>query len=204
MKSLISRLRNLIKPAIITGPADNSLNRPVQQVSYKGVVSESLVIFPYGMYANVANNAYGVMFSLDANDEQKAIIAAADERPDDLEQDETAFYHPKTESFIKFRNNGDIEIESTNNANLIVSGNMNVTIGGNATINIAGDANITSTGDTNVKAANVNIDAAVTNLGVGGLGIARIGDTVQVEVVGGSSAGPHNGTITSSGGNTSI
>ena len=55
-----------------------------------------------------------------------------------------------------------------------------------------------------MTAANVNIDAGTTNLGVGGLAIARVGDPVSVAVVGGSSEGTHTGTITGGGGNTSI
>lgn len=51
---------------------------------------------------------------------------------------------------------------------------------------------------------NVNVNAAKVNLGEGGAQIARIGDTVQVVITGGSSAGTYNGTITSGGENTSI
>jgi len=58
-------------------------------------------------------------------------------------------------------------------------------------------------GDIDIEATTVNIDASTTNIGVGGAAIARVGDSVQVTVVGGSSAGTHNGTITSGGGNTS-
>lgn len=59
-------------------------------------------------------------------------------------------------------------------------------------------------GDIDVKGTNINIDATTTNIGVGGNAIARVGDSVEVSVVGGSSAGTHNGTITSGGDNTSI
>lgn len=57
----------------------------------------------------------------------------------------------------------------------------------------------------NIKATSkVNIDSPVTNLGVGGQPIARLGDEVKVKVTSGSSAGEWTGTITSSGVNTSI
>ena len=67
-----------------------------------------------------------------------------------------------------------------------------------------GNLNIFVNGDANIKATNVNVDAAVTNLGVGGKNIARLGDEITVEVTSGSSAGTYKGTITSSGVNTSI
>lgn len=65
----------------------------------------------------------------------------------------------------------------------------------------SGDIDI-ETGDGG--SANVNVNAAQVNLGEGGEKIARIGDAVEVTIVGGSSAGTHTGTITSGGENTSI
>lgn len=67
----------------------------------------------------------------------------------------------------------------------------------------SGNVDIESAKDVNVKATNVNVDADVTNLGVGGLPIARAGDPVQVVVTSGSSAGTYTGTITMGGSNTS-
>ena len=87
---------------------------------------------------------------------------------------------------------------------LITSGNRTATVDGNETLTVGGAVNITVTGDCDLKAANVSIDAATTNLGVGGAPIARVGDAVTVNVIGGSSAGPHSGTITGGGVNTSI
>jgi len=68
----------------------------------------------------------------------------------------------------------------------------------------SGDIDVETKVDVNIKAKNVSIDASVTKLGVGGNAIARVGDSVQVNVIGGSSSGTHNGTITSGGDNTSI
>jgi hypothetical protein len=71
-------------------------------------------------------------------------------------------------------------------------------------ITTSGDIDVTAGGDANITANNVNIDASVTNLGVGGEPIARVGDEVQVIITSGSSAGTWDGTITSGGDNTSI
>lgn len=68
----------------------------------------------------------------------------------------------------------------------------------------SGNIAIETAADVDVSADNVNIDASTTNLGVGGNAIARVGDSVQVTVVGGSSSGTHTGVITSGGANTSI
>lgn len=50
----------------------------------------------------------------------------------------------------------------------------------------------------------IDLNAPSVNLGLGGPAIARVGDTVTVTVVGGSSGGTHFGTITSGGLNTSL
>lgn len=71
-------------------------------------------------------------------------------------------------------------------------------------VNGGSDLNIVINGNANIKAASVNIDAGVTNLGVGGQPIARLGDEITVNVTSGSSAGTYKGTISSAGTNTSI
>lgn len=67
-----------------------------------------------------------------------------------------------------------------------------------------GDLDIDVVGDVNLNANNVNIDAAVSNIGVGGNAIARVGDTVETVIASGSSAGTYVGTIITGGVNTSI
>ena len=61
-----------------------------------------------------------------------------------------------------------------------------------------------STQNITLKAKEITIDSPKTTIGTGGQPIARVGDSVQVEVKSGSSAGTWNGTITSGGVNTSI
>ncbi|QTL96568.1 hypothetical protein GM661_00575 [Iocasia frigidifontis] len=56
---------------------------------------------------------------------------------------------------------------------------------------------ITPGGEININCSTANINADEVNLAGGGAGIARQGDSVQVEVTGGSSAGVYTGSITS-------
>ena len=63
-----------------------------------------------------------------------------------------------------------------------------------------GNITITATKDVSVDCSTCNINASTTNLGVGGNGIARIGDQIVVNV-GGTD---YTGQITTSGVNTSI
>jgi len=105
------------------------------------------------------------------------------ENPDDSERGEPTFFHPTTKTRIIARNNGDLDI-------VVGSGDGNVNI-------TCVQANVTASDS-------VNVDSPITNLGVGGPEIARLGDAVEVTVTSGSSAGTYSGTITSAGVNTSI
>lgn len=62
-------------------------------------------------------------------------------------------------------------------------------------ITATADINLTSGNEININSGTVNIGSKV-NLGSGGQPIARQGDAVLVNVVGGSSSGPAVGTIT--------
>jgi len=163
-----------------------------QQLEYLGKPADALMVFPYGLHANVTPDALALIFSAQANPENRAAIAWTPKQRPKLAEGEAAFYHPPTGAFIIWKANGDLDIE--------------VGEGGEGTVNVTcKDANVTASNDVNVTAAtSVNIDSPVTNLGVGGEPIARVGDEVEVEVTSGSSAGTYTGTITSGGDNTSI
>lgn len=168
---------------------------PIQQATYLGRVSDFFVLFPYGMHANLPIDQLGLLI-----DRQGRIFMGTSAIGRiTVEEGEVVFYHPKTKSKTLYKNNGDIDIDTTTDT----AGDFNI-ITKNANITTSEKVVVNATGDVDVKAANVNIDASVTNLGVGGNAIARQGDAVQVTVVGGSSAGTHNGTITGGGNNTSI
>ena len=173
--------------ARITG-GDKGLKYPQQQTSSLSSVGDVIVITPYGLYCDLPDETLVKLIDKNAG------IPITVARPEDVERGEPVFYHPVTGTRIIARNNGDldIEIEQVEGAN----GNVNI---------ICNQANVTAADTVNVTAAtSVNIDAPITNLGVGGNEIARLGDAVEVTVTGGSSAGTYSGTITSAGVNTSI
>lgn len=89
---------------------------------------------------------------------------------------------------VHLKNDGTIEINNSGELKIVVNGNVS----------------LITQGDVDVSAANVNVAARTTNLGVGGQQIARLGDEITVDITSGSSAGTYKGTITSAGINTSI
>lgn len=206
---LFQAIKNLLRYAVVTGPSDNDAAYPVQQISYQGKAADMLMLFPYGTHANVPNGALATLFAMEGDAGNKAGFAyTPKDRPVDLEPGEVAFYHPATKTFIKLRNSGNLEIDTNvedSGGNLVInSAAATVNTTGDTTVTAGGAVNLTATGNVEVEAAQVNVDASVVNLGDGGQAIARVGDSVQVEVTSGSSTGTYSGTITSGGTNTSI
>lgn len=161
--------------ATITRKGSEKGTYPIQQITYLGRVTDAFTLFPYGMHANLPAKQLGLL--LDAQGQIFMGTSAVGRIK--VEAGEVVFYHPGTQSKVHFKASGDIDVVT------------------NAQLNIVAKT-------VAVKADSVDVDASVTNLGVGGLAIARVGDAVSVNVVGGSSSGTHTGIITSGGVNTSI
>jgi len=169
--------------AKITRAGDDKGQIPVQQATYLGRVADFAMLFPYGMHANCPPDTVGLI----VDETGRVFLSTSAIGRISVEEGEVVFYHPSTQSKLHFKKSGDIDIETATKINLK-----------------SDEVNIKTVADVNLNAVNVNIDASATNLGVGGLPIARAGDPVSVLVVGGSSAGTHSGTITAGGVNTSI
>lgn len=148
--SKLLRWVRVIKPG-----EDDPSKFHVQQVEYMGKVSDTLMIFPYGMHANVPNDAFGIMFTIQGNQDNRGVIAWVPKGRPKLEGGEVAFYHPPTDAFIIWRANGDLDIETGSDG----AGKINI----NATLTTI-NGNLTVTGDT-------TLGSVVTSDGV------DIGDT---------------------------
>lgn len=109
-----------------------------------------------------------------------------------------------TTGLTRISSTENIIIQSGDNITLGAAGNITILYAQNISLANSGTFTLTSSGNVNVSAPTVNLSATTTNLGVGGQPIARVGDSVQVEVTSGSSSGTWVGTITSGGNNTSI
>ena len=103
----------------------------------------------------------------------------------------------------KLNSKGDVDIEAPNvniTGNLTVTGNTELM----STLDVTGvttlDDSLNVEGNTELS-QNLSV-TGMTDLAGGGQGIAREGDSVQINVIGGSSSGVHMGTITSGSANS--
>lgn len=157
-----------------TTSEDKKSKYPEQQAQQYGVSADHIMIWPYGLYCDAPTNTLVKQLG----DNQSMPITV--KRPSDAANGEPVFFHPGTNTRIIARNNGDLDILCDGST----QGNVNI---------ICARANITASDS-------VNIDSPVTNLGVGGAAIARVGDEIEVT----TGSGTFTGNITTGGDNTSI
>lgn len=169
---MVSLIKMLIRWSRISKARKSSTKIAVQQVEYNGKPADCLMIFPYGLDANLPPDALVAMFAVGGNPENRAGIGWLHDKIMNLNEGECAFYHPLTGSFLKWDSSGNGVFESTGN------------------ITIKGEV-------VDVEATTVNVNATTTNLGSGGQPIARLGDAVVVNPATGIGTITAGGTNTS-------
>jgi len=154
---MLSELRNMIRRAVITLGGSDDKDFPVQQVTYLGKTADIEIITPYGMHANLPadNETFVTMWTVAGQEDYRVGMGYTPKRrPKNLPEGEVVFYHPLTQSRVQFKNNGDIEIESTGDngsAIVTVKKDLTITIGGDASITVAGDALLDVSGTSTVN-----------------------------------------------------
>lgn len=193
-------MRNFLRRCVTTLTGKDDRDIRVQQVAYNGKAEDAEIYAPYGVSYNLPPDCLCLYVQVGGDEGNLVVLPdRSQDRVKDLKEGEVAFFNPLTKSRTIYRQNGDMEVVTEGE-----SGDRLTTIKKDEITTIGGKLTMTVVGDVDLTAANVNIDAATTNLGVGGPAIARVGDAVQVAVTGGSSAGTYNGTIISGGVNSSI
>lgn len=152
----MNMIRNLLRWVRVTKPGlDIPSKFHIQQIEYLGKLGDALMIFPYGLHANLPENSFGVMFSIQGNPDNRGVIAWVPKGRPKLEGGEVAFYHPPTDAFMIWRENGDLDIKTGNDGTSkinITSDNVTITA---PTVTINGDLIVTgSTTLSNVVTSN--------------------------------------------------
>lgn len=169
---LLEKIRNTVKRALITKGGDDDKDFAIQQVTYLGKVADCEIVFPYGVHANLPPDAILMMFSVGGQDDDRAAIGGTPkDRPRELPVGEMVLYHPPTKSEIRFRNSGDIDIDTigndqegnininAQNTNVNIVENSTVTVGGNSVVGITGNSTVTVGGNATIAViGNVSLD----------------------------------------------
>jgi len=173
LNAICTKLANLIKYAYVSRTIEDNQKVALTQASFLGKTANVQVISPYGLSVHLPLKTKLLLFNIQGIEENRAVIGfSQDERFKNLKEGEVIVGSPKTQTYIKFDKDGNIEI-----------------IG-------KGKINVTTTGDIDFKCDNFNIDATQVNLGQGGNKIARLGDEVTVGTETGTITGSGNNTST--------
>jgi hypothetical protein len=144
----------------ITGK-DAKKKYPNQQTVFLGRVGEYSIISPYGLYADLPDECLLKEIG------EGAAISVTVKRPSDNEQGEPVFFHPSTNTRIIARNDGNLDIftsDSGGSVNIytvsaVITASESVTIDSPSTT-ITG--NLTVDGSTSLGA---NVTSGGTNIG---------------------------------------
>lgn len=168
-------IRNLIKRGTVSNSLPDTGAFPVAQVKWASdKVGNVEVLAPYGYSYNPPVGSLALMLSVLGHEENRAaIINAPTKRLRKLQPGEVAIGNWEAKSFIKFWNNGDIEISCKGNQNITISGDCNLTVNGNVNLNSSGNVSATVggsmtaniTGNTEITSPTVKITGALNVTG---------------------------------------
>lgn len=152
----------------ITG-ADKKFNVQNQQGSVLGRIGDYTVVFPYGLSADLPDDA---MFRLIA---PGIVIPWNIDRPSDAARGEPAFFHPSTNTRIIARADGDLDVITDNAEG--TPGNVNVTA---TKVNITADdlIDFIATNTATITAPDITLAGDVTTEKFGTNGTSAQGSFV--------------------------
>lgn len=186
----LNLIKSLIRWAVISGFSDDNTPFPVHKMEYMGRVADAVAWYPFGYHANPGANTLSLILAVNGDFENRVSLPGSPKErldplmPTPLAEGEVIMYHPATKSYIHFKADGDIEINSQKDVNVRVVGNALLDVEGNLTVDVEGaivetaEANVTKvvtggndtvTADTIQRTANTefNVDAPKIIIGDG-------------------------------------
>ena len=121
---MTDKLKNLIRLARITASGSDDEQFPSQQLEYLGKIANGIMVFPYGMHANVTPDVLALMFAAQGHPENRFVIPFNTRNRPKLAEGEVALFHPPTGSFIKWDEDGNLLINNGSSTLTIIGDKM--------------------------------------------------------------------------------
>lgn len=147
--------KRLIRWALVTKAGGDAGAYPIQQITYLGKTADAVMLFPYGLHANVDGDSIGPVFVFNGTDENRGMLPTSMTRRSKLGSGDVELYSPVSRSRVTIRANGNVEVDGAD---------VSVTASGNATVTAGGDITATASGTLNASAASASITAATIAL----------------------------------------
>lgn len=126
-------LRNLIRWARIIKAGSDTEQFAVQQMEYLGKIADGVIVFPYGVHANLPPDTLALMMSVQGNPDNRAAIGWTPKKRPLLKSGEVAFYHPLLpDLIIHLKEDGKMLVKSGVQIDVVapevvITGNLTVT-----------------------------------------------------------------------------
>ncbi len=146
--ALQTKTRNIVKRGYVTAPGNDVNDYAVIQISClsPAKTANAELVSPYGLSVNLPKDLQVLTFSVQSHEENKACIGYSQvNRFKNLKPGEVVVGNPSSGSFVKFANDGTIEISSDNDINVVAD---NVSVTANKVDLGVGGAKIARLGDT--------------------------------------------------------
>lgn len=135
--------------AAVTLSGDDEGVFPACQIAAYGQAAEAIVIWPYGTHGSLPVNSYVISFSINGQQENKAVIGyRPDLRPKNKKPGEFEVGNFLVGSTVFFDEQGNIIVNCEGDEIVTIKGKCTVNIVGDAKMTIGGKADIDVTGDT--------------------------------------------------------
>lgn len=136
-KTIERKLLNMVKRGLITIEKGKAL---FGQCSFQETVSGYEGVTPYGLASKAKKGCLVVLINVGADPSNKVGFEYDNRTYFNLEEGEVCLYHPTKKQSIHLKNDGSIEIKTTNNVNINVDGQTNLIC---PNTNITGDVMVT-------------------------------------------------------------
>lgn len=122
---MMNALLNLIKRAVTTNTMKDDGEFPIQQVQYMGRVGNVEIITPYGLHSSPPKDALGVMWNIQAQEENRAGIFNTPQRRTikNLKEGEVCLFNVETGNYLFMKQDGTVIM---NTDRLVLTGDLEV------------------------------------------------------------------------------
>jgi phage gp45-like len=105
---------------------DGTKDFPVHQVSYHGKIVNALGWYGYGIFANPGDGTFARVSCINDKPDQRIVIPYDPTQRPTAAEGESGIFNPTTGAKVHFKANGDIDVISPGNINIISSGEVAV------------------------------------------------------------------------------
>lgn len=159
---LYKKMNGMIKHGYISTYNSDTGGFPRCYVTVNNREKQATRFSPYGLDTNPPNKSFAVCMNMNGN-ESNSLVLSQDviDRKKDLKEGEVVVHNTLTNSYIFFKENGDMEVVGPNNRTTTIASDDTITIDGNADITVGGSLTADVTGQATITAPTTTINGNV-------------------------------------------